>query len=126
MKMNATKTRTMILTKKDDKPKISTTIDGTDIEQVTNFPYLGQKKTEDGRCEEEIKIRINIAKTTFSKMSKVLKSKKIALNIRKRILQCYIWSTLQYGVETWTITGSIVKSLSASEMWCYRRMLRIS
>ena len=89
MKMNAKKTKTMI-TKKDDKPKISTTIDGTDIEQVINFPYLGQKITEDGRCEEEIKRRINIAKTTFSKMSKVLKSKKIALNTRKRFLQCYI------------------------------------
>ena len=125
MKMNAKKTKTMI-TKKDDKPRISTTIDGTNIEQVTNFPYLGQKITEDGRCEEEIKRRINIAKTTFSKMSKVLTSKKIALNTRKRILQCYIWSTLQYGVETWTITGSMTKRLSAFEMWCYRRMLRIS
>ena len=90
------------------KPKISTTIDGTNIEQVTNFPYLGQKITEDGRCEEEIKRRINIAKTTFSKMSKVLKSKKIALNTRKRILQ--------YGVETWTITASMAKRLSAFEM----------
>ena len=41
MKMNAKKTKTTIITKKDYKPKISTTIDGTDIEQVTNFPYLG-------------------------------------------------------------------------------------
>ena len=46
MKMNA------LRTKKDDKPKISITIDGTDIEQVTNSPYLGPKIT-DGRCEEE-------------------------------------------------------------------------
>ena len=48
-------------------------------------------------------------------MSKVLTSTKIALNTRKRILQCYIWSTLQYGVETWTITGSMAKRLSAFE-----------
>ena len=59
-------------------------------------------------------------------MSKVLKSKKIALNTRKGILQCYIWSTLQYGFETWTITESMAKRLSAFEMWCYQRMLRIS
>ena len=38
MKMNAKKTKTMIITKKDDKPRISTTIDGTNIEQVTQFP----------------------------------------------------------------------------------------
>ena len=44
-------------------------------------------------------------------MSKDLKSKKIALTTRKRILQCYIWSTLQYGVETWTITENMAKIL---------------
>ena len=114
--MNAKKTKTMIISKREDKPKISATIDGTDIEQVTNFPYLGQKITEDGRCEEEIKRRISIAKTTFSKMTKVLTSRKITLNTRKRILQCYVWSTLQYGVETWTITESMAKRLSAFEM----------
>ena len=42
MKMNAKKTKTMIITKKENKPTINITIDGTDIEQVTNFPNLGQ------------------------------------------------------------------------------------
>ena len=41
-----------MITKKDDKPKISITIDGTDIEQVTNSPCLG-RKIKDERCEEE-------------------------------------------------------------------------
>ena len=35
--------------------KLSTSIEGTDILQVSNFPYLGQQITEDGRCEEENK-----------------------------------------------------------------------
>ena len=126
MKMNAKKTKTMIITKKDDKPKINITIDGTDIAQVPKFTYLGQIMTEDGRCEEEIKRRINIAKTTFSKMNKVLTSRKIPLDTRKRILQCYVWSTLQYGAETWTITKTMADRLSGFEMWTYRRMLRIS
>lgn len=38
----------------------------------------------------------------------------------------YVWSTLQYGVETWTITDTMAKRLAAFEMWTYRRMLRIS
>ena len=41
-----------MITKKDDKPKISTTINGTGIEQVTNFTYLGQKITEDVKMED--------------------------------------------------------------------------
>ena len=116
----------MIITKTDDKPKLRMSIEGTDILQVSNFPYLGQQITKYGRCEEEIKKRINIAKMTFSKMIKVLTSRKISLNTRKRILHCYIWSTLQCGVETWTITESMAKRLSAFKMRAYRRMLRIS
>ena len=116
----------MIITKKEEKPKIKTTIDGTDIEQVTHFTYLGQEMTEDGRCETEIKRRIGIAKSTFSKMNKILTSKNIALDTRKRILQCYIWSTLLYGAETWTVSETMAKRLSAFEMWTYRRMLKIS
>ena len=126
MKMNAKKTKTMIITKKDEKPKILTTIDDTDIEQVTHFTYLGQEMTEDGRCESEIKRRISIAKSTFSKMNKILTSRYIALDTRKRILQCYIWSTLLYGAETWTVGENMLKRLSAFEMWTYRRMLKIS
>ena len=126
MKMNAKKTKTMIITKKDDKPRIKTTIDGTDIEQVSHFVYLGHKITEDGRCEEEIKRRIGIAKSTFAKMNKVLTSSKIDIETRKRINQCYVMSTLLYRVETWTITDTMRDRISAFEMWTYRRMLKIS
>ena len=59
-------------------------------------------------------------------MTKLLTSRKINIETRKRILQCYVWSTLQYGAETWTISENMAKRLSAFEMWCYRRMLRIS
>ena len=126
MKMNAKKTKTMIITKKDEKPTIKTAIDGTDIEQVSQFIYLGHKITEDGRCDEEIKRRISIAKSTFAKMNRVLTSNQISLETRKRISQCYVWSTLLYGVETWTITNAMRNRISAFEMWTYRRMLRIS
>ena len=74
----------------------------------------------------EIKKRIGIAKTAFSKMKDVLKSTKIPLNTRNRILQCYIWSTLLYGAETWTITKVMKTRIEAFELWAYRRMLKIS
>ena len=87
MKMNAKNTNSMIITKKEYKPTINISIDGTEIEQVAHFPYLAQSMTEDGRWEEEIKRRIHIANRTFSKMSKVLTSKKIPLVTRERIQQ---------------------------------------
>ena len=59
-------------------------------------------------------------------MKKVLTSNKIPLETRIRILKCYVWSTLQYGAETWTIGKAMCKRLSAFELWTYRRILKIS
>ena len=41
-------------------------------------------------------------------------------------MQCYIWSTLLYGYETWTLAKTMESKLGAFEMWAYRRMLRVS
>ena len=35
-------------------------------------------------------------------------------------IQCYIWPTLVYGADTWTITKSLLSRLDAFEMWVYR------
>ena len=43
-----------------------------------------------------------------------------------RVLKTYVWSTLTYGCECWTITSDIEKKIEAAEMWFIRRMLRIS
>ena len=59
-------------------------------------------------------------------MRSTLTNRKISLKTRKRILKCYVWSTLLYGCETWTLSDNIMKRLAAFEMWTYRRMLRIS
>ena len=59
-------------------------------------------------------------------MSRKLKSRIINVQPRKRILQCYIWSTFLYGCETWILTKTMESKLEAFEMWAYRRTLRVS
>jgi len=44
----------------------------------------------------------------------------------KRQLKCYIWSTDLYGAETWTLPTLDQKYLGSFEMWCWRRMEKIS
>ena len=41
MKMNAKKTKTMVIIRKHVVPSVNLTIDGQDIEQVSQFTYLG-------------------------------------------------------------------------------------
>ena len=45
----------------------------------------------DGRCTCEIKSRIAMVKTAFSK-KKTLFASKLDLNLRKKLIKCYIWS----------------------------------
>ena len=80
--------------------------------------------TEDGRSEKEIKRRINIAKRTFQQKSKLLTSHDLSYATKIRLVKCYIWVTFLYGCETWTLTESIEKKITAFEMWIYRRISR--
>ena len=75
---------------------------------------------------KKLKRRIGIAGTAFENMAKILTSRNISIELRSRIAKCYIWSTLLYGAETWTLTKVTSDKLEAFEMWLYRRMLRIS
>ena len=93
MEVNIKKTNTMVASKKQPVPK-------TPIEQVTNMVYLGQMVSDNGKSDSEIKRRIEIARNAFINMSKVLTSRDISIETRKRVVKCYIWSTILYGVET--------------------------
>ena len=58
--------------------------------------------------------------------SLILKNRNISMTTKFRVLKTYVWSTLTYGCECWTITRDIEKKIEAAEMWFIRRMLRIS
>ena len=48
------------------------------------------------------------------------------LGLRKRILDGCVILILTYGCEAWTLNSEKTRRLEASEMWMYRRMMRIS
>ena len=50
----------------------------------------------------------------------------LGLELRKKLVKCYIWSMVSYGAETWTLHAIDQKNLESFEMWCWRRMEKIS
>ena len=101
--------------------RVTITIDQKQVENVKCFKYLGSMVTEDGRCTCEIKSRIAMAKAAFTKKKKPFTSK-LDLNVRKKLVKCYVWSMALYGAETWTLWATDQKCLESFEMWCCRRM----
>ena len=95
------------------------------LKSVECSKHLGSMLTNGGRCTCEIKCRNAIAKAAFNKM-KTLFTSTLDLNLRKNLVKCYIWSIALYGAEIWTVRAVDKKCLESFEMWCWRRMEKIS
>ena len=97
MEMNVKKTKVMRIARQPSQ--VTHMIDQKQLENVECFKYLGSILTNDGRCTCEIKSMIAMAKAAFNK-KKTLFTSKLDLNLRKKLVKCYIWSMALYGAET--------------------------
>jgi hypothetical protein len=61
----------MVISKSHVTPVCNIFLDNAQIKQVSRFVYLGSLITSDGKCDEEIKRRIGMAKDAFNKMNKI-------------------------------------------------------
>ena len=59
-------------------------------------------------------------------LSSIWRSKDISTTTKIRLLKALVWSVAIYGCEGWTLYSKERKHIEAFEMWCYRRLLRIS
>jgi len=73
----------------------------------------------------EIKCSIAVAKAAFNK-KRALFTSTLDLKLRKKLLKCSIWNIESYGAETWTLRAVDQKHLESFEMWCWRRIEKIS
>jgi hypothetical protein len=68
-----------------------------------------------------------MAKAAFNRKKTLFTSKlDLLLDLRKKLVKCYIWSIALYGAETWTVRKLDQKYLENFEMRCWRRMEKIS
>ena len=70
--------------------KLKIYVDGQQVEQVSQFRYLGSLMSEDGYCMKEIRSRIEMAKKVFIEKKKLFTCK-MTLELKKRIMKCLVW-----------------------------------
>jgi len=97
MEMNVEKTKVMRIS--SQPLSVQNMIDQKQLENVESFKYLGSIITNYGICTCEIKCRFALAKNAFNK-KRVLFTSTLDLELRKRLVKCYIWSITLYGAET--------------------------
>jgi len=66
-----------------------------------------------------------VAKAALNKQ-RALFTTTLDLELRMKLVKCYIWSIVLYCAETWTLRAVDQKHLESFGMWCWRRMEKIS
>ena len=82
-----------------------------DIEEVTEFTYLGSKMSADGDTEVEIRTRITKASQAFASLKNIWKCRNISTNTKIRLFKSNVLSVLLYGSESWKTTKTIENKL---------------
>src|SRR6476469_9796522 len=123
-KTNIKKTKAMVVSRNGGE-RVNTTVEGQSVEQVSKFRYLGSLISGDGRCLDDVKTRIGIAKDAFNKRKELL-TRSIRVDLRKRLVKTLVWPVVLYGCETWIIRTEEINRLNAFEMRVCRRMVKLS
>jgi len=77
--------------------------------------------TYGARCTGEIKSMIVMATAAFSN-KRIPFTSKLGLNLRNKLVKCYVWRTTCYGAENWTLRNVDQKYLESFGMSCWRRL----
>ena len=106
-------------------PITSWQIDGETVETVSVFIFLGSKITADGDCSHEIKRCLLLGRKVMTNLDSILKSRAITLPTKIHLVKAMVFPVVMYGCESWTIKKAECQRIDVSELWCWRRLLRV-
>ena len=107
-------------------PITSWQIDGETVESVTDFIFLGSKITADGDGSHEIKRHLLLGRKVTANLDSILKSRDITLPTKVHLVKGMVFPLVMYGCESWIIKKAEHQRIDAFELWCWRRLLRVS
>ena len=96
------------------------------METVTDFILGGFKITVDGYCSHEIKWCLLLRRRVMTNLDSVLKSRDITLPTKFHLVKAMVFPVVMYGCERWTIKKAEHWRIGAFELWCWRRLLRVT
>ena len=96
------------------------------MEAVIDFLFLGFKITADGDCSHEIRRHLLLGRKAMTNLDSVLKSKDITLPTKVHIVKAMVFPVVMYRCESWTIKKAEQQRTDAFELWCWRRLLRVT
>ena len=96
------------------------------METVRDFIFLGSKITANGNCSHEIKRCLLLGRKAMTNLDSILKSRDITLSTKVRLVKAMVFPVIIHGCERWTIKKAEHRGIDAFELWCWRRLSRVS
>ena len=62
----------------------------------------------------------------MTNLDSILKSRDITLPRNVRLVKAMFFPVVMYGWESWTVKKAEHRRIDAFELWCWRRLLRVS
>ena len=86
--------------------------------------FWGSKMIMDGDCSHGIKTPAPWKKS-YDKSRQNIKKQRHTLLTKLHVVKVMIFPVVIYGCESWTIKKVECPRISAFELWCWRRLLRV-
>ena len=61
----------------------------------------------------------------MTNLDSILKNRDITLPTKVRLVKAMVFPVVMYGCESWTVKRAEHQRLDTSELWCWRRLLRV-
>jgi len=73
----------------------------------------------------KLKRRLLLRKKVMTNLDSLLKSRDSTLPTKVHLVKAMVFPVVMYGCENWTVKKAERRRIDASELWCWRRLLRV-
>ena len=93
---------------------------------MADFILRGSKITADGDCSHEIKRCLLLGRKVMTNLDSIFKSRDITLPTNVHLVKAMVFPVVMYGCESWAINKTEQPRIDAFELWCWRRLSRVT
>ena len=100
--------------------QLSQEMDELRLGQISNPDLINS-----ARNYSEIKRRLLLGRKVMTNLDSTLKSRDINLPTKVHLVKAMVFPVVMYGCDSWTVRKAECQKIDASELWRWRRLLRI-
>ena len=87
--------------------------------------FASSQDSSENYCSHKIKRHL-LLRRAMTNLDSTLKSRDITLQTEVHLVKAMVFPAVMYGCESWTIKKAEHQRMGAFELWCWRRLLRVS